>query len=81
MTEPVDLPALRSALARATPGPWNPRGIAGPDEYPNGIADAELIVLLRNNADALLDAVEQCRKYEQGFFLNIPKVSRAQENR
>lgn len=81
----VDVAAIRAALAKATPGPWEwtreyegteyeqiiglsgaadedvVRGIWVYDGIPPlGVepADADLIVLLRNNIEALLDALE-----------------------
>jgi hypothetical protein len=65
----VDVAAIRAALSNATPGPWQREGES--DWASNGgelwfgeagtRADAELIVLLRNNAEALLDEVERRR--------------------
>jgi hypothetical protein len=88
MTETVDVAAIRAALAKAAPGPWEWRGVNGHPEFPSAeslcgptadvlygewhndntaglaivnMADAELIVLLRNNAEALLDEIERLR--------------------
>jgi hypothetical protein len=54
---PVDVDAIREALAKSQPAPW------GVYEFHPGIsmADAELIVLLRNNAEDLLDELTTAR--------------------
>jgi hypothetical protein len=66
MTGPVDVAAIRAALEKATAGPWgsDPYGgvtvgqsdwrVIGELDCP---PDAALIVLLRNNAEALLDMI------------------------
>ena len=65
----TDLPALREAVAKMTPGPWEydteTHGVYNA-EVGYGIVDAEPkdaagIVALRNAAPALLDEVERVR--------------------
>jgi hypothetical protein len=47
----------RALLAKATPGPWT--------NTAEGDANGALIVLLRNNADALLSAASEASRLEQ----------------
>ncbi len=69
----VDVPAIRAAIEKSlnSPVPWQMYGrgdnqISSTDDAFGHVgsttfmADAELIVLLRNNAEALLDIVEKC---------------------
>ena len=76
MSEPLDVTAIRAALVKATPAIWWHTG-NGEDWAvfgPPGLiavtndqtdADAELIVLLRNNAEALLDAAEVAQVFRE----------------
>jgi len=102
-TPPVDVAAIRAALAKATPGPWESDrtfwkiGSKYPgmdhfwhdilavsarpigrfdDSLPNGTADAELIVLLRNNAEALLDALERAQAASEGLDMLVAQAER-----
>jgi hypothetical protein len=72
VSEPLDVAAIRAALVKATPSNWQviDEHSLGAEIYSLGddkghwlgidldAADAELIVLLRNNAGALLDIAE-----------------------
>jgi hypothetical protein len=76
VTDVTDLAAIRAALAAATPGPWDIEdetfghsdawigqmyvGMEGVNRT-QAARDAELIVLLRNNAEALLDELTTAR--------------------
>ena len=69
MTAPTPLAALREALAKATPGPWHVnlrRLVRASDRTVAEVfyadANADLIALLRNHADALLAVAEAGRR-------------------
>lgn len=56
------LDELRKLAREATPGPWlMPRSLNGQDEY-KLFYNAELVVAMRNNIDALLNIAEAAQK-------------------
>lgn len=69
---------LRALTAAATPGPWHPdedyiRGPGG--EYVanvNRATNTELVVWLRNHADALADLIAAARAVETAQFSSRP---------
>ncbi len=86
----VDAAAIREACKRASQGEWeangplifvaNGRVLAGDftDDvgYYQGAADAELIVLLRNNAEALLDELERAQAASEGVDMLVAQAER-----
>lgn len=75
---PLDLTPIRDALAKATPGPWelkldddktwslykgNECGAVDDDQ----IEEVRAIVLLRNNASAMIDRIEELEKREETY--------------
>jgi hypothetical protein len=91
MTGPVDVVAIKAALAKAKPGPWRAQVYADAGDVfsiwsaeftsfsvADDVlsADADLIVLLRNNAEALLDELERAQAASEGVDMLVAQAER-----
>ena len=70
MTAPSKLQALRDLLAKGTKSPWSEDDVwSGDENGPHTVADAALIVAMRNSYEALLDVASAA---EEMYFENRP---------
>lgn len=64
-SQPVDINRLRELLAKATPGPCDPKELRARMHYWIGKEESELDAALRNEVPALIDEVERLRKDQE----------------